>query len=205
MKKTSIVLNVILAVLAGVLLFKVANTEEPQGNAAYDNIMTRCSVRAYDSERTVPDEIIEKILRAGMAAPTAVNKQPWAFVVIKKPELLKELADSLPNAKMTANASFAIVVCGDMDKALEGVARDFWIQDASAATENILLAVNSLGLGAVWTGIYPNMERANVVSNILNAPKNIIPLCLIPVGYPAEEKNIKDKWKPENIHYDGWN
>lgn len=204
MKQTSVVLNIILAVLAGVLLFKLFGTDTKDDTAAYDNILSRTSVRSYISDKNVPDDAVEKILRAGMAAPTAVNKQPWAFIVVKKPELLKVLADSLPNAKMAANAPLAIVVCGDMRKALEGEARDFWVQDASAATENILLAANSLGLGAVWTGIYPGKARMNAASEVLGLPEYIVPLCLIPIGYPDGDNIPKDKWNPENVHYDGW-
>ena len=141
------------------------------------------------------------MLRAGMAAPTAVNRQPWHFVVINSKEKLAELAGSNPRGGMLKQAALAIVVCGNMDKALQGPAQGFWIQDCSAATENILLAANALGLGAVWTGLYPDENRAGEVAKILKLPQAFIPLCTIVIGHPAERPQPKDKWKPENVSY----
>ena len=172
-------------------------------NSAIDNIMTRTSIRAYEPKK-VEEVKVEQMLRAAMAAPTAINKQPWDFVVVDDPEILKELADSLPNARMVAGAPLAIVVCGNMQKAIEGEGRDNWIVDASAATENLLLAAHSLGLGAVWTGVYPSEHRMAVVSGVLGLPSYVKPLSLVPVGYPAEAPQPKDKWKPENVHSNGW-
>lgn len=182
-----------------------ANSCEATDSAAVvlETIMTRTSVRAY-TDQPVAAETVEQLLRAGMAAPTAVNKQPWAFVVLQDREQLDRLREVHPNARMLATAQVAIVVCGDMTKALEGTGRDFWIQDASAATENILLAAHALGLGAVWTGVYPNPERTAAISEVLGLPEEIIPLCVIPIGYPAENPEPKDKWKPENVHYGVW-
>ena len=171
--------------------------------AALETIMTRTSVRAY-TDQPVEDEKIELMLRAGMAAPTAVNKQPWAFVVVRSREQLDRLKEANPYARMLESAQLAIVVCGDMSKAIEGPMQSYWIQDASAATENILLAAHALGLGAVWTGVYPNPERVAPVSEALSLPSHVVPLCVIPMGYPAESPQPKDKWKPENVHYEQW-
>lgn len=171
----------------------------PEQQAAYDNIMTRTSIRSWQ-DRTVEDEKIEMLLRAGMAAPTAVNRQPWHFVVLDKRESIDLLASGRGGG-MFRKAPLAIVVCGDMNKALDGIARDYWVQDASAATENILLAANALGLGAVWTGVYPIAERVEGVSAALDLPANRVPLCVILIGYPAENPTPKDKWKPENVTY----
>ncbi|MBR4572070.1 MAG: nitroreductase family protein [Prevotella sp.] len=162
------------------------------------SIMTRTSVRRY-TDQPVTKETVEKLLRAGMAAPTAVNKQPWHFVAITSREKLDELAGTGRNGGMLRQAPLAIVVCGDMDKALTGKGQDFWIQDCSAATENILLAAHALGLGAVWTGVYPMDERVAEVSKVLALPQNLVPLCTIIIGYPAEQPKPKDKWKPENV------
>ena len=162
--------------------------------------MTRTSIRDY-TDQTISADTIETLLRAGMAAPSAVNKQPWHFIVVNKKEKLMELASTNPYAKMLEKAPLAIVVCGDMSKALEGDARAFWVQDCSAATENILLAAHALGLGAVWTGLYPNMERVDAVSEVLNLTDNIIPLCTVVIGHPAEQPQPKDKWNPENVSY----
>ena len=164
-------------------------------NAALENIATRTSVRSY-LNKPVEAAQIEQLLRAGMAAPSAVNKQPWHFVVVTDKAQLAALAKANPHAGMAAKAPLAIVVCGDMTKALSGDAREFWVQDCSAATENILLAANALGLGAVWTGTYPNQERCKAVASVLQLPKNLIPLCTIVIGYPAGENQPKDKWKP---------
>ena len=170
---------------------------------AIEVILTRTSVRTYLDKKVEPEKI-DVLLKAAMAAPSAVNKQPWAFIVITDRDKLNTLAESLPHAKMLTKAPLAIVVCGDLSKGLEGNALNYWVQDVSAASENLLLAAHALGLGAVWTGVYPLMERVNDVSRILELPRHIVPLNVIPVGYPAGETAPKDKWNPENIHYNGW-
>ena len=127
-----------------------ANAQESgvSRNAVLENIATRTSVRSY-TDKPVESVKIEQLLRAGMAAPTAVNRQPWHFVVVNDKAQLAALAETNPYSKMLTKAPLAIVVCGDMKKALDGPAREFWVQDCSAATENILLAAHSMGLGAV--------------------------------------------------------
>lgn len=194
----------ILFALAGLLSLAACSNNEPapatDGNATVENIMTRTSIRAY-TDQTVSADTIETLLRAGMAAPTAVNKQPWHFVVVNKKERLAELASTNPYAKMLETAPLAIVVCGDMSKVLDGDGRGFWVQDCSAATENILLAAHALGLGAVWTGLYPDMKRVDAVSEVLKLTDNLIPLCTIVIGYPAEQPQPKDKWNPGNVSY----
>ena len=186
----------LLAVLASMLTAGYGQSE----NATLETIMTRTSVRKY-ADKPVEKEKIEAMLRAGMAAPTAVNKQPWHFVVINDKAKLNELAAANPRAKMLLTAPLAIVVCGDMTKALQGKGQEYWIQDCSAATENILLAAHAQGLGAVWTGVYPMDDRIQPLSKTLKLPETVIPLCTIVIGYPAEQPKPKDKWKPENISY----
>ena len=171
-----------------------------QTNAALDNILTRTSVREY-TEQPVEQEKVEQLLRAGMAAPTAVNKQPWHFVVLDSRESIDRLAGANPRAGMLKRAPLAIVVCGDMTKALEGKGQQYWIQDCSAATENILLAAHALGLGAVWTGTYPMDDRIKATCDALELPSHIVPLCTIVIGYPKGAQKAKDKWKPENVSY----
>ena len=170
------------------------------GKTAIETIMTRTSIRSF-TDRAVSADTIEMLLRAGMAAPTAVNKQPWHFVVVNDRAKLDELGGNGRQSQMWKESPLAIVVCGDMNKALEGPAQAFWVQDCSAATENILLAAHALGLGAVWTGCYPMEERMANVSQVLNLPETIIPLCVIVMGYPNEQPDPKDKWKPENVTY----
>ena len=173
------------------------------GNSFLQTIMTRTSVRAF-LDRAVSDETIELLLKAAMAAPSAKNSQPWAFVVIKNRELLEKLGASLPNAKMTATAPAAVVICGTLDKALPGEAREYWIQDAAAATENFLLAAHALGLGAVWTGVHPISGRIRILKDALKLPEGVEPFCLIPFGWPAAPAVVKDKWDPSLVHQGTW-
>ena len=176
------------------------NDNETTMNNAIETLMTRTSIRSF-TDRPVSADTIEMLLRAGMAAPTAVNKQPWHFVVINDRAKLDELGGNGRQSQMWQESTLAIAVCGNMEKALEGPAQAFWIQDCSAATENILLAAHALGLGAVWTGCYPMEERVANVSQVLNLPEHIVPLCVIVMGYPNEQPEPKDKWKVENISY----
>lgn len=204
--KTSTILNVALAIALVFLCYKLAVTggekaqQQDTSEVVLNNILERTSVRSY-LEKSVEEEKIEKLLQAGMAAPTAVNKQPWHFVVVTEKSLLQKLSEANPHAKMVAKAPLAIVVCGDMTKALDGNAREFWVQDCSAASENILLAATGLGLGAVWTGTYPSEERCAAVSEVLGLPESLIPLNTIVIGYPDGEVTPKDKWKESNISY----
>lgn len=164
-----------------------------------DNILARTSIRSYQ-DRPVEQVKIEKLLRAGMAAPSAVDKRPWHFIVVTDKQVLEGLAQANPNAGMAVCAPLAIVVCGDKTKALTRVP-DYWVQDASAATENILLAAHGMGLGAVWTGTYPVTERVEKVAAVLNLPEHIIPFCTIVIGYPEKYQAPKDKWDEGNISY----
>ena len=171
-------------------------------DAVLENIHNRKSVRQFTAE-PVSDEQIETMLRAAMAAPTAVNYQPWRFVVITEREQLDAMAEVLPYAKMLKQAPLAIVVCGETTW-FEGNENPYWQQDCSAAVQNLLLAAEALGLGAVWTGVYPNMNLARPLSEYLGLPGNVQPLCAIPIGHHDGTTQPKDKWKPENIHYGKW-
>ena len=175
-----------------------AQTKNSDAQAAINNIMSRTSIRQYTNE-SVSKSDIETMLRAGMAAPTAVNKQPWHFIVVTDKAKLKELSGG--RGGMLEKCAVAIVVCGDMEKAMPGKAQEYWIQDCSAATENILLAANALGLGAVWTGAHPMADRVSSISKALKLPETIVPLCTIVIGHPAEQPKPKDKWKPKNVSY----
>lgn len=170
-------------------------------NETLKTILTRHTVRHFLCD-AVKAEDLEMICRAAMSAPSACNKQMWQFVVIRERAKLDGMLEFLPNAKMLAQAQAAIVICGDP-------AEDFgfyWQQDCSAATENALLAVHALGLGACWCGLYPREERAAATAKYLGIPKNIIPMAVLAIGYPdpAAGEKTKDKWKPEKIHYEQW-
>ncbi len=205
---TSKILNLVLAIAVLTLVIELAfaqgnKNQTSKSNSPLENIYSRASIRSYQN-KAVEEEKVEQLLKAAMSAPTAANKQPWAFIVIDDKDVLKKLADNLPHAKMTAEAPLAIAVCGDLSKALDGDAADYWVQDASAASENLLLAAHALGLGAVWTGVYPIKDRVAAVSKILNLPENIIPLNVIPIGYPEGNTKPKDKWNQSNIHKNKW-
>jgi nitroreductase len=165
-------------------------------------IFSRKSVRHFTSELLSKDQL-ELLMKAGMAAPSANNRQPWAFIGITERSLLDFLAEGLPYAKMLAQAGGAIVVCGDLSK-IDPNKKEYWIQDCSAATQNILLAAEATGLGAVWTALYPYKERYGLVQEALSLPESVIPLCIIPLGYPTGEDLPKDKFIPGNIHWNKW-
>ncbi|MDE6028221.1 MAG: nitroreductase family protein [Muribaculaceae bacterium] len=170
-----------------------------ESNPAYRNIVERTSVRRY-ADREVNDEFKEALIYAAMSAPSGVNRQPWEFIVVDDKGILSRLSESLPYAKMETAAPVAIVVCGNRDRFLDGDDATLWEQDLSASSENILLAAHALGLGAVWTCLYPHPDREEAVRKILNIPDNLIPFNLIPVGYPLTDHKPMDKWHPERIH-----
>lgn len=199
--KTNIIL-IVLATFTLTFMTSCSNNSCSNAEAALENIHSRKSVRQYTSE-PVCEEHIQTILKAAMAAPSAVNYQPWRFVVISEREELDAMAEMLPFAKMLKNAPLAIVVCGETTW-FDGQENPFWSQDCSAATQNLLLAVEALGLGAVWTAAYPDPDRVEKISSYLNLPPNVKPLCTVPIGHPAGDDQPKDKWKPENIHYGKW-
>jgi len=170
----------------------------------FTTIRDRTSIRRFDPSVAVPEGAIERILRAGMCAPSAMNRQPWEFVVVRDPAQLKALGDALPNSRIGNGAPVAIVVCGNLDNGLPGRGKEYWIHDCSAASMNILLAVKALGLGAVWTGVYPGEDRVAAVRKILSIPEGYMPLNVIPIGAPAENPPPKDKWNPIKVHLDRW-
>ena len=143
----------------------------------------------------VEKEKIEVLLKAGMAAPSGKDVRPWELIVIDDREVLDSMAAVLPYAKMLKEAPMAIVVCGDTTKS------SYWYLDCSAAAQNILLAAESLGLGAVWTAAYPYEDRMEVVRKYIALPENILPLCVIPFGYPAVQQQPKQKYDEKKIHY----
>ncbi|MDY6373065.1 MAG: nitroreductase family protein [Bacteroidales bacterium] len=167
-----------------------------------ENIMSRKSVRKFLDE-PVPNDVLESVLKAGMAAPSAMNRQPWAIEVVNDKEILNGLSAMLPYGRLET-APVAIIVCGDMSKTLEGDARDFWVVDCSMMAENILLAAHAHGLGAVFTGAWPTKERGDKVKEYLGMPENYEVLGVIPMGYPAENPEPKDKWNPDAVHYNVW-
>ena len=189
-----------LALIALIAMTSMTGFAQDNSQAVLDNILSRKSVRAY-TDRDVTPEQVETMLKAAMAAPSGMNLQPWRFVVVREQETKNKLAVGFN--KMIAKAPVAIVVCGKITGKL-GAENHNWTADCAAATENLLLAAESLGLGAVWTACYPYDDRMNPAIEALGLPSDIKPYCIIPVGYPAGDNKPKDKWKPENIHYEKW-
>jgi nitroreductase len=163
-------------------------------------ILTRRSIRKY-SEKEISGEQIDTMLRAAMYAPSARNQQPWHFVVLRDKATLKKIPAFHPNSKMIVGASAGILVCADTDFEQN---TGYWIQDAAAATQNILLSAHGNDLGAVWLGIYPREERIEGIKHLLNLPPHIMPFSLISLGYPAEVPTQPDRYKPERIHFESW-
>jgi nitroreductase len=198
----------IVIVLAAIMIScctKEEKNEVVQNNSSkstIDVIHERTSIRSYTNQE-VSREQLEILVRAGMAAPSAMNKQPWQFVVIDDKELLSAIGE-ISTSKMAKQAPAAILVCGDLEKAGEGWLQEYWIQDCSAAAENILLAITDLGLGGVWTSIYPAENRMEIITNLFQLPETIIPFCVIPLGYPTQNHEPKNKWNPENVHWNKW-
>ena len=201
------------ALLAASLVASCQQPAQESAPSALDVIMSRTSIRSFTGE-AVSQEQLETILKAGMAAPTAMNSQPWRFVVVTDKETIANVFASGFRGEMFTQAGAVIVVCGQStvmrkpfgqpDAPEQEQPNMFWYEDCSAAAENILLAAHALGLGAVWTAGYPAMERVAPIAEALGIPENVIPLCVIPVGVPAENPEPKDKWIPENIHWNKW-
>ena len=163
-----------------------------------DTIFSRRSIRRYTRE-PVSEEDIRTILEAAMAAPSASNRKPWHFVVVSERETLNRLAEAHKYAKMLNEAPLCISVCGD-----QSVSERFWVQDCSAATENLLLAAAALGLGAVWCGVHPSQDRVKDVSEILGIEAPVVPLNIIAIGHPAEEKEPRTQYDEDRVHRERW-
>jgi nitroreductase len=195
----------IVSILIAGLLMSYSDSfaeKEKKMNDAISVIHSRRSVRNFTGQ-AVSMGLLDKIVRAGMAAPSAVNMQPWSFIVVTYRQTLDMLNDGLPYAKMLEKAGAAIIVCAIPEKAYDGL-KEFAVIDSTLAGENILLAAEALGLGAVWTAAYPYEDRMNVVRKVLGIPANIIPLNVIPIGYPVGVDKPKNKYKPEYIHWQRW-
>lgn len=167
---------------------------------ALEVLLSRRSIRKYE-DRELPEGLLEELIKYGMYAPSACNKQPWHFIIIKERNILNEIADFHPNARMLKEAPCAILVCGDEIKAHD---KGYWPVDCSAATQNILLAAHAVGVGACWLGIYPREERAAKMKKLMNLPEHIHAFSMISLGYPAEMPQHKQRSDSSRIHYNIW-
>ncbi len=166
--------------------------------AALSAIYNRKSVRSFIKDRPVSDEDVQALIKAGMSAPSGKDTRPWEFVIINDRAILDKMAEELPTAKMLSQAPMAIVVCGDT------IRSSYWYLDCSAATENILLAAEAMELGGVWTAAYPYRDRMATVIKNTNMPAQVLPLAVIPIGYPMGNHSVKDKYDEKKIHMNKW-
>ena len=206
MKRFFLVLAAAMAIAAS------CSSPVPSQKGAIDNIMSRKSVRSFTGEK-LSDEQVTTLLKAAMAAPTAMNAQPWSFLVVNTDEAKAQIPGA-DRGDAIKTAAVVIIVCGETtlqrrprnnpDAEPETVPNGFWSQDCSAAAENLLLAAEALDLGAVWLSCYPNEGKCKAVKEAFNLPENVEPLAIIPVGVPAGNDEPKDKWAPEKIHYNSW-
>jgi len=161
-------------------------------------ILARRSIRKYTAE-SVSKSDVKVLLEAAMAAPSASNLKPWHFVVVTDRPVLDKLARVHPHGKMLSEAPLCITVCGDTN-----ISASFWVQDCSAASENLLLAATALGLGAVWLGVYPRQDRVNNIREVMKLPESIIPLNLISIGHPPEKKEPRTQYDEQRVHRQHW-
>jgi nitroreductase len=165
-------------------------------------IFGRRSIRQF-APGEVSEDKVRLLLEAAMAAPSAVGKDPWRFVVVRQPEKLKAMADVLPHGAMLASSAVGITVCGDLEVAHDGQI-SYLLQDCSAAIENILLAAHALDLGACWLGVHPREERMRDIKKLLNLPASVIPVSCIAVGHPGEFKESRSRYDPNHVHFEQW-
>jgi len=173
---------------------------EDQSNPVIQAILERRSIRSYGPE-PVEKSKIDILLKSAMYAPSARNEQPWHFIVIDDRDLLERLEAAHPYASMLPGASHAILVCGDQELELS---MNYWPVDCSNATQNLLLAAHAIGLGAVWLGVYPRQERQDAIRDIFKLPGHVHPFSLVSIGYPAEKKDIPERFREDRIRWNQW-
>lgn len=171
---------------------------------AIQNIMQRVSVRQY-SDREISEAALQTILEAGMAGPSCVNARDWSFLVVRDPETLNKMADANGRpAEPLRSAKLGILICGDLERAFHG-APDYWVVDGSIAAQNMILAANALGIGSVWLGTWPQMDRVKAQADLFGLPETQVPHSIIAFGYPKED-STKEKliWEADRVHYEKW-
>ena len=205
--------KIVLALVLFSLLAPCAYAQKKETKAVLNNIHQRKSVRTY-SDKKVPDEIVTELLKAAMAAPTGMNIQPWYFVVLRDTSQYDRIFAGNGNMKKFKESSVVIVLCADTtvtrpprenpNAPAVTSPNAIWRDDMGACTENLLLAAEAYGLGACWTVCYPFARTMEPVKRELGLPANVVPYCVVPIGYPRLDEKPKDKWKPEKIHYGRW-
>ncbi len=165
---------------------------------ALECIKNRTSIRKF-IDKPVEDELIKEIIKAGMCAPSALNRQPWEFYVIDNKEIMDRITAVSPN--FDKDSPIQVVVVGRLDYINGGDILDYWIEDCAAVTQNMLLAATALGLGSLWCGVFPRKDRCDAIKEILGLKDNQMPFSFLHFGYMGEEPNPKDKYQEERIHY----
>ena len=167
-----------------------------------EGILTRHSVRNYDVNKKATTEQIEQILRCAMQAPSAMNKQPWHFVVVTDGATLSAIQNVHPYAGFLEQAGTAIVVVADSENCWE----EYWKVDPMLAGQNILLSAHALGLSTCWCGVYPNEQHMENLRHILNIPSNHKPIALIALGTAnsSEKHHVASRFNPQRVHRNEW-
>lgn len=207
------ILTAAVLLMAASCLFSCKMQDRGVNNPSIQNIMNRKSVRSF-SDKKISKEMMDAMLKAAMAAPSGMNIQPWSFVVITDKNNYDVIFEGNNNMEIFKSAAAVVAICADttvtrpsrdsIDKTPVTMPNRLWRDDMGACTENFLLAAESMGLGAVWTACYPYAIRMEPVKAALGLPMEVVPYCLVAVGYPAGDNQPKDKWKPERIHYEMW-
>jgi nitroreductase len=166
----------------------------------YEGLITRRSIRKYKNDE-ISRDLITEIVKAGMYAPSAVNCQPWHFIIVDDRNTMDQIMRVHAYSSMLAGAKYAILVLGD-ENLQHGPG--YWAVDCAAATQNILLAAHAKGLGAVWLGVHPREQRKKDIAGLFSLPEHIQPFSIISVGYPDETPQTPDRFKKERIHYNKW-
>ena len=167
-------------------------------------IMSRVSVRKY-SDRDISEEALRTILEAGMSGPSCVNARDWSFVVVRDPEMLNRMADANGRpAEPLRGAKLGILVCGDLERAFKG-APDYWVIDGAIAAQNMILAAQALGIGSVWLGTWPQMDRVHAQAELFGLPDTQVPHSVIAFGYPeAPSDKEKQRFEADRVHFERW-
>lgn len=171
-------------------------------NSKLEYAFARRSIRAYRPDE-VAESLVQDLLEAAMAAPSAAVKDPWDFVIVRERAMLARIAEGLPNGRMLAGAAVGIVVCGSLRRAHDGQL-SYLLQDCSAAIENLLLACSTLGLGACWLGVHPREDRMKHIRSLLNIPDKVVPVAAIAIGWPAESQPPRTRFRESAVHREAW-
>lgn len=166
----------------------------------FDTIMTRRSVRQFDTKRPISQKEIHTLLEAAFAAPSAMNKRPWQFLVVTDVQRLEQIRQTHPYAQFVLDAGCAIIIVADKSACYE----EYWRVDPLLAGENILLAARDIGLGTCWCGIYPNEERMREMKHLFDIPEPFEPMALIVVGTPLQEQVKLNRYQADKVHLNKW-